>query len=492
MGQKRALLALLLAALAAAASAQTAPTKVLILTGDSDEPYHDWRATTGAIQEILARTAKFETRVVEEPRGLTGASLQGYDAVLINYNGPRLSAAMEKSIEEFVRGGGGLIAFHLCSYGEWFGMQFTGGKWQSGPAPGWAEYPKMIGMNWAPEKIGHARRWTFLVDWQDKAHPIAAGLDSPWMANDELYHRFDLMPDSHVVAGAFSPPEIGGANQREPLAWVKPYGKGRVFYTTMGHDTMAFYQPGMRNLFARGIEWAATGKVTIPPIDWHKTDRGPNPVRALAVTGGHGYPVEFYQMMNSLKGVTWTHAATEREAFSRPLEDRFDVVILHDMRETTSENARARLKAFVEAGKGVISLHHAIVDYTDWPWWYEEVIGGKYYTKAVPGHAASTYKEDIDFLVAPATGKQRHPVLAGVGPLYVNDELYKGMWHSEKIDVLMTTDHPLSDAPVVYAGPNPKARALHIRLGHSAHTFNHPGFQKLMSNAVEWVAGRSK
>ncbi|HNY41739.1 MAG TPA: ThuA domain-containing protein [Bryobacteraceae bacterium] len=491
MGQKQARLTLLAAALAAAAFAQSTPIKLLVVTGDSDGQYHDWRATTGAIQEILARTGRFETRVVEAPRGLAAAALQGYDAIAINYNGPRLGVQAEHAIEQFVRNGGGLFAFHLCSYGEWFGMEFKDGKWQSGPTPGWPEYPKMIGMNWAPEMIGHARRWTFLAEWKDPAHPIAQGLAKQWMANDELYHKFDLMPDSHVVADAFSPPEIGGTSRREPLAWVKPYGKGRVFYTTLGHDAMAFYQPGMRDLIARGIEWASTGRVTIPAIDWHRADRGADPVRVLAVTGGHGYPAEFYQMLNSLKGVSWIHAATEQDAFSRPLEDRFDVVILHDMRETTAEIARTRLKAFVEAGKGVISLHHAIVDYTDWPWWYREVIGGKYFTKATPEHAASSYKEDLDFLVAPVQGK-RHPVLTGVGPLYVNDELYKGMWHSDKIDVLMTTSHPANDAPVVYAGPNPAFKALHIQVGHSAHTFNHPGFQKLMSNAVQWAAGRIK
>jgi hypothetical protein len=494
MGPKRALLALLLAA-ALPASAQPAPaqqakTKLLVLTGDSDEQYHDWRATTGAILEILARTGRFDTRVVEEPRTLTAASFTGYDAVLINYNGPRLSPETEKALEAYVSAGGGLFAFHLCSYGEWFGMEWRANKWQSGPAPGWPEYPKMIGMSWAPENIGHARRWTFTVDHPDPAHPITQGLPS-WVANDELYHKFTLLPGSHTVADAFSPPAIGGTGKREPQAWTRSYGRGRVFYTTLGHDTMAFYQPGMRNLIARGIEWASTGRVTTPAIDWHKSYRGPNPVRLLAVTGGHAYPQEFYSMLNRLPGVVWTHAATEQEAFSRPLEDRYDVVLLHDMRETTAEIARTRLKSFVEAGKGVISLHHAIVDYTDWPWWYEHVIGGKYFTKATPAHPASTYKEDLDFLVTPVPARQRHPVLSGVGPLHVNDELYKGMWHSDKIDILMTTDHPDSDPPVVYIGPNPAARAIHIRLGHSAHTFNHPGFQRLLSNAVRWAANRA-
>jgi type 1 glutamine amidotransferase len=255
-----------------------------------------------------------------------------------------------------------------------------------------------------------------------------------------------------------------------------------VFYTVLGHDTMAFYQEGMRQTFARGTGWAAKGEAGA------RADQAPAPpVRLLVVTGGHTYPKEFYAMLDSLRGVRWTHAASHAEAFARPLHDRYDAVLLHDMLNVTTPQARERLRAFVEAGKGVIELHHAIVNYTDWPWWHEEVVGGKYFVKAEPGHEASHYKEDVDFLVQPVKGKERHPVLAGVGPLWVNDELYKGMWHSPKIEVLMETTHEGNDRPVVYAGPYSKARVLYVQLGHSAHTMNHPGFRRLMGNAVEWV-----
>ena len=40
------------------------------------------------------------------------------------------------------------------------------------------------------------------------------------------------------------------------------YGKGRVFHTTLGHDPEAIRCVGFVTTFARGVEWAATGKVT--------------------------------------------------------------------------------------------------------------------------------------------------------------------------------------------------------------------------------------
>lgn len=194
--------------------------------------------------------------------------------------------------------------------------------------------------------------------------------------------------------------------------------------------------------------------------------------------------------MNSLTGVTWTHATSHDQAFSKPLENRFDVILLHDTIEVTSDQTRQRLRSFVEAGKGVISLHHAIVDYTDWPWWYQEVVGGKYFNRAEGDHPASHYHEGVDVVITPVPARRNHPVLAGVGPLTLHDEVYRGMWHSPGIDVLMQSNHPEADPPVVYIGPNSSTRVLYIQMGHSAETMNNPGFRRLVQNAVEWAARR--
>jgi type 1 glutamine amidotransferase len=211
------------------------------------------------------------------------------------------------------------------------------------------------------------------------------------------------------------------------------------------------------------------------------------------VTSGHDYPMSFYSMLESLPGIRWEHAASHEEAFRQPIEEQFDAVLFHDLNNTTTEQTRSRLKAFVEAGGGIVSTHHAIVDFTDWPWWYEEVIGGKYFEKPVGRHRASSYEHDIKFLVSPVKGKENHPVLEGVGPLWVNDEVYKGMYHAAGIEVLMETSHPGNDRPVVYVGPYEKARVVYVQLGHSADTMNNPGFRQLISNAVNWVAeGKGK
>ena len=62
------------------------------------------------------------------------------------------------------------------------------------------------------------------------------------------------------------------------------------------------------------------------------------------------------------------------------------------------------------------------------------------------------------------------------------------MWLSPRIEVLMETDAPGNDRPVVYIGPHPQARSVYIQPGHSAQTMRDPGFRRLVRNALFWVA----
>lgn len=479
----------LAAAFAAGVNGAEPRVKVLMLTGEIDAPYHDWRASAPFLRHALENTGRFEVKIDEEVRGMTAASLSPYDVLLLNYNGPRWGAGTERAIEDFVRSGKGFISFHGVTYGQFYGMVFDKRWTLPDGARGWTAYADLVGATWEPAKIGHSARHAFPVRWVDRDHPIAAGVEETFLANDELYHRLDLRPGAHVLAAAFSDPKKGGTGRDEPIVWVGNFGQGRTAHTTLGHDLSAMSQPGFVTTLARAAEWAATGSVTLPGRLAAEATKARDALRVLVVTGGHGYPSSFYTLFEGYDDIAWWHATSQKDAFNARLGS-YDVVVLHDMYEDIGEAERERLKAFVEAGKGVVSIHHAIVDYTSWPWWYEEVIGGKYFTKAAPGHDASAFKEGVEFIATPTPEGAKHPVTRGIGPLPVDDELYRGMWRSPKIKVLMEVDHPLSDRPVVYIGPHSKARVIYVQLGHSDSTIRHPGYRRLVRNAVLWAGGR--
>ncbi len=485
-------LAMLLCIVSSPLCEAAAPSRVrvLILTGESDYPSHDWRSTTPFLRNLLERTGRFDIKVAEEVRGLDARSLAPYDLLVLNYNGLRWGETTERAVEEFVRNGKGMVAVHGVSYGSFFGMEQLKGRWVIPEgASGWTAYPDLLGAFWKPENIGHAVRHVFSVKWTDRSHPISKGLPETFTISDELYHRLDLRPEAKVLASAFDDKSVGGTGKDEPMLWTISFGKGRVVHTPLGHDTSAMYADGFQAAFARSCEWAATGAVTLSATPGRRSAL--NPVRALVVTGGHGYPVSFYTLFEGYEDLVWSHATSQESAFTQNMKDLYDVIILHDMYERIGPKEQANLQSFVESGKGIVSIHHSIVDYTSWPWWYEEVIGGKFFTEVSGSHEKSEYKEGVNFVVRPAKGSGGHSVTRGIGPIIVNDEAYRRMWHSENITVLMETEEPLNDRPVVYLGPNQKSRSVYIQLGHGDSTMLHPGFRKLVHNAILWTARRT-
>jgi len=82
---------------------------------------------------------------------------------------------------------------------------------------------------------------------------------------DELYHgQRGPAENMTILATAFSAKDKGGTGTNEPMVWVIPVGKGRVFVSALGHDVPAISDPLAAAILIRGCEWAATGAVTIP------------------------------------------------------------------------------------------------------------------------------------------------------------------------------------------------------------------------------------
>lgn len=457
--------------------------RVLIVSGRNN---HDWRTTTPYLRNLLTSTGRFDVRVTEEPAGMTAETLAPYDVIVLDYDGPRWGSASEKALVDFVRGGKGLVAVHAASY-SFSGLEVLGDNHvKTGiHEPAWAEYINMIGGTWTEKepKTGHAPRHVFEVRVTDGGHPITQGIGDSFQVSDELYHNLNMRPGVHVLATAFDNPKNGGTGKQEPVLWTVAYGKGRVFHTTLGHDVAAMQSRGFALTFTRGVEWAALGGVGAAGVV--KQD----PVRVLLVTGGHDHETSFYSVFDNQKQLAVT-VNPHPHAYNANMINNYDVLVLYDMVQSIEDRQAAALKNFVEGGKGVVVLHHAIVDFaTTWPWWYEDVVGGKYFEKAEPGHPASTYLHDQQLTV---TAAARHPILNGIPPIQIEDETYKGMWISPKAQVLLRTDHPTSDGPVAWVSPYDKSRVVYIQLGHGRAAHENPMYRRLVNNAILWTAGRLK
>ncbi len=212
-----------------------------------------------------------------------------------------------------------------------------------------------------------------------------------------------------------------------------------------------------------------------------------SPVRLLVVTGGHDYETSFYTLFEGYPDLAWDHATSNQAAFKQNIVPKYDVLLLYDMSQELDDKGRANLRGFVESGKGLVVLHHALVSYQDWPWWSKEVVGGRYLANKEGDTPGSTYKHDEELRVFPVV---EHSITAGLGPFQITDETYKGMWISPAVKVLLKTDNPTSDGPVAWISRYEKSRVVCVQLGHDGKAHRHPAFREIVRRSILWSAGR--
>jgi len=119
------------------------------------------------------------------------------------------------------------------------------------------EYQFMIGGQWVAHP-GNTVDYTVRIT--DAEDPITRGLSDFAVQSEQYYMHVD--PNNTVLAttrfmgeGA---PWIEGAVM--PVVWKRIYGKGRVFYTSLGHDTKVFEIEEALTIMQRGILWASESR----------------------------------------------------------------------------------------------------------------------------------------------------------------------------------------------------------------------------------------
>ena len=217
-----------------------------------------------------------------------------------------------------------------------------------------------------------------------------------------------------------------------------------------------------------------------------------DPVRVLLITGGHGFDREpFDVFMKSLPGCIVTEVKhPDALAMFRP-ENRalYDVVLFYDMPGKISEQEKKEFIDCLNAGKGIVVLHHAYCSYQDWPE-YQIIIGGRYHerpwtdSKGV-AQPASTYEHDVLFRVKVVDKK--HPITKGIRDFDILDETYGRGSVNQGVHVLLATDDPTSTPSIAWTNRYGKSNVATILLGHDNHAWTNLNFVKLLTQAILWV-----
>src|SRR6185295_17636239 len=147
--------------------------------------------------------------------------------------------------------------------------------------------------------------------------------------------------------------------------------------------------------------------------------------RVLIITGGHDHEAAFYGLFDGYQDIGWPAVTDITLAVKQDIRPKYDVLVFYNFTRDLDDSGKKNLRDFVESGKGIVVLHHGILNFQKWPWWYEEVVGGLYRLESKGGIPNSTVKFGEQHLI---TAAGRHPITDGLTPFHITDETYKGLF----------------------------------------------------------------
>ena len=209
------------------------------------------------------------------------------------------------------------------------------------------------------------------------------------------------------------------------------------------------------------------------------------PIKVLMVGGGASHDFDTWYkgrdvailQENSFADVTYTD---DTDAVLEQLS-QIDVLYLTNNQPFNDPKTQEAIMKFADSGKGLVLGHAALwYNWADWPAYNLKLVSGgsRGHDKYGPFEVTVTDK--------------KHPVMKGVPAKFtLKDELYyyKVDSNGPGINVLATAKSENPDTfPSVFVVNHPKARIVGIALGHDGESHDLKAYQKMLTNAIRWVA----
>jgi type 1 glutamine amidotransferase len=259
MQPRRRALGLLMVAMAfvpAAAEVRWAPPRVLMVTYSAGFQHEVVRRPTPGrlstaervVADLGRQSGRFEVSHIytrEDLGRLTATSVRAHRAVLFFTTGELpVATEVRQAIFQTVRDGGGFVGVHSAT-DTWYAV---------------AEYGELVGGYFD----GHPWHQHVRIIVEDPTHLATRHLGDAFDLTDEIYQFRDWSRQRVHVLLRLDPRSVDLGRGKRPdrdyaLSWTRRYGRGRVFYTALGHEAAVWADERFQAHLLRGIEWALAG-----------------------------------------------------------------------------------------------------------------------------------------------------------------------------------------------------------------------------------------
>ncbi|TCW60454.1 ThuA domain-containing protein [Treponema sp. J25] len=208
----------------------------ILCLGGTDSPYHPFEVYHPFLERLIKEEG-YTATYTEDMDALLPDALRDFSVVLCCVSGKGLSPLHERSLLEAMAG------MQQDRYGP--PKSFVGIHSASAAFLNSEAYHRMIGATF----LAHPVAGPFSIQIQEPIHHISSDL-VPFSLEDELYLLETHGPFRTLFYTTWEEFSV-------PLGWIKPYGLGRVFYFSPGHNPSTWEHPVVRTILQRALRWAA-------------------------------------------------------------------------------------------------------------------------------------------------------------------------------------------------------------------------------------------
>lgn len=226
------------------------------ITGFRDDP-----SVNAAQVALLSMAANKGWSIVATDKGgaMHSSVLRNFDVVIWNnISGDVLTLSQRQAFRRFIENGGGFVGIHGSAgdpvyFWDWYADTLIGARFIGHPMePQFQDARIVLSAGATGVGTGLPREWTMNDEWYSFARSPRTTGASVVAALDERSYK----PGRAPYGG--QPLSMGDDH---PIAWARCVGRGRSFYSAIGHRPETYADANHVRLLEQAIEWAAnTGK----------------------------------------------------------------------------------------------------------------------------------------------------------------------------------------------------------------------------------------